>query len=117
MTELKGSTFFRLLERIESKNASGQNVTLYSLEDVFVQDRETWVAATDKNNNILNGAYFKFANTSASDLGEPVVVINLDDKGKEVFCDISEANIGNPMAIFIGGELLTAPTIQSKICG
>ena len=55
-------------------------MTVYTLEDVFVQDHETWIAATDKDNTILNGEYFKYANTSASDMGEPVVVINLDDK-------------------------------------
>lgn len=107
----------RLLDKTESKNSSGQSVTSYTLEDVFVQDRETWLPATDKDNNVLNGAYFKYANTSSSQVGgEPVVVINLDDKGKEIFCNISAANIGQPMAIFVGGELLTAPNIQSKIC-
>jgi len=86
------------------------------LEDVFVNNHENRISATDKENNILNGAYFKFANTSTSQMGEPVVAINLDDKGKEIFCNISEANIGKPMAIFVGGNLLTAPNIQSKIC-
>ncbi|MEI6673241.1 MAG: hypothetical protein WCL02_08250 [bacterium] len=50
-------------------------------------------------------------------MGEPVVVINLDDQGKDIFCKITAANIGKPMAIFVGGNLLTAPNIQSKICG
>ena len=49
-------------------------------------------------------------------MGEPVVVINLDDQGKDIFCTITAANIGKPMAIFVGGNLLTAPNIQSKIC-
>jgi len=106
----------RLIDRTESQNASGVTETQYTLEDVFVQNKETWVSATDKDNNVLNGAYFKYANVSTSDLGEPVVVINLDDKGKEIFCNVSEANISKPMAIFVGGELLTAPNIQSKIC-
>jgi len=50
-------------------------------------------------------------------MGEPVVVINLDEKGKEVFCNITSRNINKPMAIFVGGNLLTAPNIQTKICG
>ena len=83
---------------------------------MFVQDRETWVPATD-GQNILNGAYFKFANTSTSEMGKPVVVINLDDKGKEIFCNITQNNINKPMAIFVEGNLLTAPNIQTKICG
>jgi preprotein translocase subunit SecD len=107
---------FRVLEKKQDKDLSGNVATLYVFEDIFVQDRETRVAATD-GKNILNGAYFKFANATASEMGEPVVVINLDDQGKEIFCAITAENIGSPMAIFVGGNLLTAPNIQSKICG
>lgn len=114
--KLNGFTMVRLIDKAEGKDSSGNIAMLYTLEDVFVNNHENRVSATDKNNNILNGAYFKFANTSTSQMGEPVVAINLDDKGKEIFCTISEANIGKPMAIFVGGELLTAPNIQSKIC-
>lgn len=113
---LDGFTMLRLIDKTQWKTASWTNETLYTLEDIFVQNKENWVAAIDKDNNILNGAYFKFANTSTSDMGEPVVAINLDEKWKWIFCSISEANIGKPMAIFVWWELLTAPNIQSKIC-
>jgi preprotein translocase subunit SecD len=76
---LDGYTMFRVLDRKQGKDASGNVSTLYAFEDVFVQDRETRVPARD-GQTILNGAYFKFANSSASEMGEPVVVINLDEK-------------------------------------
>ncbi len=113
---LVGFTFFRLNSKTTA-NLSGKQETIYDIEDIFVQDRETWIAATDSKNDLLNGAYFRYAGTSTSEVGEPVVTINLDDQGKDIFCSITEANIGKPMAIFVGGNLLTAPTIQSKICG
>jgi len=113
---LDGYTMFRLIEKKQGKDISGSAATLYAFEDVFVQDRETRVPATD-GQTILNGAYFKFSNTSTSEVGEPVVVINLDEKGKEIFCNVTQANIGKPMAIFVWWNLLTAPNIQSKICG
>lgn len=91
--------------------------TIYTIEDIFVQDKETRLPAIDSKKRILNGAFFKYANTSTDQVWKPVVVINLDDQGKEVFCDISDKNIWNPMAIFVWGNLLTAPTIQTKICG
>lgn len=90
--------------------------TTYTIEDIFVQDKETWLSAVDSQDRLLNWAFFKFANTSTDQLGKPVVVINLDDVWKEVFCDISDKNIWNPMAIFVWGNLLTSPTIQTKIC-
>lgn len=106
---------FRVNAR-QTVSVSGQQQTIYDIEDIFVQDRETRIPATD-GQNMLNGAFFKYAGTSSSEVGEPVVTINLDDQGKEIFCNITQAHIGQPMAIFVGGNLLTAPTIQSKICG
>lgn len=95
-----------------------KQTTTYTIEDVFVQDRQTWVPALDpKTNEILNGAYFEYASTSLSQVGEPVVAIKFDEKGKEIFCNITTENIGTPMAIFAGGKMLTSPVIQSKICG
>ena len=113
---LDGYTIFRVLDRKQGKDLSGNTATIYVFEDIFIQDRETRIPATD-GEKILNGAYFKFANTSTSQVGEPTVVINLDENGKEVFCNITQANVGKPMAIFVGGNLLTAPNIQTKICG
>ena len=114
-TNLLGYTMFRVNAR-QSVTISGQQETIYDIEDIFVQDRETRVPATD-GKNMLNGAFFKYAWTSSSEVGEPVVTINLDDQGKDIFCSITAAHIGEPMAIFVGGNLLTAPNIQSKICG
>ena len=64
----------------------------------------------------MNGANFKYASVSTSQLGQPVVVINFDDAGKAIFCDITSNNIWKEMAIFIGWEMITSPVIQSKIC-
>ncbi len=115
-TEIKWFTFFRVLDRREYTDDTGEESMLYVIEDVFVQDRQIRIPATD-GQRILNWAYFKFANTTTSDMGEPVVVINLDDTGKELFCTISQNNLQKPMAIFVGGQLLTAPIIQARICG
>lgn len=94
------------------------NATTYDIEDIRVQDTQTWIVAKDpKSNDILNGAFFKFASVSQSQTGKPVVSINFDEKGKDIFCNITEANIGKQMAIFVGGQLMTSPVIQDKICG
>lgn len=91
---------------------------LYTVEDIFVRDTNSWVIAKDpQTSEILNGAFFKFANIDKSQTGQPVVVINLDEKGKNIFCNVSTQSIGKQMAIFVGGNLLTAPTIRDKICG
>jgi protein-export membrane protein SecD len=101
-------------------NASGEQIwtTLYDFEDIIVEFTPPWVAAKDPiSNAILNGAYFKMAGVSQSQLGQPVVTIQFDDTGKEIFCNITEKIVGKPMAIFIGGQLVTSPVIREKICG
>lgn len=90
---------------------------VYDIEFVFVQDRIDRVTAKSSKWDILNWAYFKYAAVSQWQMWEPVVAINFDDKGKEVFCDITSENIGTQMAIFVGWEIMTSPVIQAKICG
>ena len=98
-------------------NTALQSKVIYDIEIVFVQDRETWITAKSNNWDILNWAYFKYASVSQWQMWEPVVAIQFDDKGKEVFCDLSSENIGRQMAIFVGWVKLTNPVIQAKICG
>ena len=100
----------------EFKNALKSKV-IYDIEFVFVQDRIERVTAKSSKWDILNWAYFKYAAVSQWQMWEPVVAINFDDKGKEVFCDITAENIGTQMAIFVWWEMMTSPVIQAKICG
>ncbi len=91
--------------------------TLYSFEEVFVRNKNSWVSAKDSaTSEILNGAFFKFASINQSQLGRPVVEISFNDKGKEIFCNITAENIGKQMAIFVWWNLQTAPKINDKIC-
>ncbi len=92
--------------------------TTYSFEDIYVSDSLNWLTAKDpKSDDVLNGAYFKYANVGQSQTGLPVVSIQFDDKGKDIFCNLTEQHIGKQMAIFVGGKLMTAPVIRDKICG
>ena len=100
----------------EEFNKSLESQVFYTLEEVFVQDRLAWVNAQSEDGKILNGANFKYASVSTSQLWQPVVVISFDDTWKAIFCNITENNIGNEMAIFIWWELITSPVIQAKIC-
>ena len=93
-----------------------ESQTFYTMEEVFVQDRLTWKNAQSSKGKILNGANFKYASVSTSQLWQPVVVINFDSEWSEIFCDITTNNIWKQMAIFIWGKEVTSPVIQTKIC-
>lgn len=44
-----------------------------------------------------------------------VVRLEFDDEGKKLFSEITTASIGKPIAIFLDGQLLSAPTVQTAI--
>jgi protein-export membrane protein SecD len=48
---------------------------------------------------------------------QPVVTLEFDEEGAEIFADLTERNIGKPVAIFIDEELFDAPVPSEKITG
>lgn len=129
-TELRGRIISRFVSAEESvmtwttlvlswENASGAQITttLYTVEEIFVDASPQRVTAKDPTtNDVLNGAYFKYATVSQSQTGLPVALINFDERGTEIFCNITTQIVGQQLAIFVGGQLVTAPVIREKIC-
>jgi protein-export membrane protein SecD len=66
----------------------------------------------------LDGKHFRSA-TAVLDptTNIPVVQIAFDDEGAHIFQELTKANIGKQIAIFVGGELVTAPRVESEITG
>ncbi|MCP4088471.1 MAG: protein translocase subunit SecD, partial [Gammaproteobacteria bacterium] len=48
---------------------------------------------------------------------EPIVTFRFDSKGGSRFCQVSTANLGRRFAIVLDKTVITAPVIQSAICG
>ena len=71
----------------------------------------------------LTGKYLKSATVQFSGGGssvgpsQPIISLELDDEGSKIFEEITERNIGKPLAIYLDGILRSAPTIQDKISG
>ncbi|MBP9747348.1 protein translocase subunit SecD [Patescibacteria group bacterium] len=49
--------------------------------------------------------------------GAVVVALQFNDEGRELFSQITRANIGKRVGIFIDGQLISAPVVQSEIPG
>ncbi len=45
----------------------------------------------------------------------PIVSLQFDDEGKKLFGEITTRNIGKRLAIFLDGEVVSAPTVQASI--
>jgi len=93
--------------------------------EVERRDRETIVRTiffsllpTGWKDTELNGQHFLSASvTTDPTTGVPIVQIQFDQKGSELFYELTKKNIGKQIAIFVGGELVSAPTVQSEIAG
>ncbi len=93
-----------------------KNQTIYTIDEIFVQDRLLWKIALWNDGAPLNGAYFSFARPETSQLGEPSVGIEFNGQWKEIFCEVTSNNIGRSMGIFIWWVPATIATIQTRIC-
>jgi preprotein translocase subunit SecD len=47
--------------------------------------------------------------------GSVVVRLEFNDDGKKLFGDITGKNVGKPIAIFLDGKIISAPTVQTAI--
>jgi preprotein translocase subunit SecD len=50
-------------------------------------------------------------------MNTPVVQIQFDEEGGKIFQELTKRNVGKRIAIFVGGNLVSAPTVQKEIPG
>ncbi len=56
-------------------------------------------------------ATLSFQNTSQ----EPLVLLEFNDAGKELFAQLTTDHVGEPIAIFLDGQLISSPVVQEPI--
>jgi len=65
----------------------------------------------------LTGAQFMHADVNFDQLYQPYISIQFNPEGAKLFEEITARNINKPVAIFVGGELISAPNVKEKISG
>lgn len=76
----------------------------------FPLEVEPWVSTE------LDGTHFKHASVQLDETTfEPYVAIQFDDEGATMFGDLTERLKGQQLAIFVGGELISAPNVNERI--
>ena len=63
----------------------------------------------------LNGAQFERADVDFTQTGQPSILLTFDDEGQKLFAEITARNVGQPVAIFLDGQILSAPVVQQEI--
>ena len=66
----------------------------------------------------LDGKHFRAASVTLDPVTNvPVVQIMFDAEGGKMFQELTKANIGKRIAIFVGGDMVSAPVVQQEITG
>jgi len=70
----------------------------------------------------LTGRYLKraqltFGGSQGVGINEPIVLIEFNKEGADLFAEITKAHVGEILAIFLDGEPLSLPVIQTEITG
>ena len=85
-------------------------------EYLFVNGEPSpWVPAVDSKGRVLNDRYFVRSSVQQDQSFQYLVELTFNDVGAQIFGDLTKRLVGQPMAIFVGWELLTAPTINEPI--
>jgi preprotein translocase subunit SecD len=64
----------------------------------------------------ISGKNLKNANVQfMSQSGKPEVGIEFDAEGTKIFSDLTKESIGKQIAIFLDGQVISAPTVQTQI--
>jgi preprotein translocase subunit SecD len=76
-----------------------------------VLDPDSIFLKTDLSGKQLERAVLQYDQTT----GAPVVSLQFNDEGRDLFSEITQRNIGKRIAIFLDGEIVSAPTVQTPI--
>lgn len=88
----------------------------YQYSYIFVDERPSaWQAAKTADGKVLNDQYLMSANVGFTQSNQPEVGLAFNDEGRKIFGELTKRLINKPIAIFVGGELLTAPTVRAVI--
>lgn len=88
----------------------------YEYEYVYVDETPSeWMPAKTASGKILNDKYLTSAAAAITQAGKSEVQLTFNDEGKEIFAELTKRLLGKQIAIFVWGELLTAPTVQAEI--
>jgi len=100
----------REIEGTKEVKASHILVSILSEEALLQQKQQSF------KDTGLTGQQLKEANLIFNpQTNQPEVGIVFDDTGKDLFKEITERNQGKPVAIYLDGQIISAPTVQSVI--
>ena len=115
---------FKLVDEAAANATATSTITLdaSSTEDGAVSvpvEQPNPFITTGLTGRYLEGAQLEFlgSNNQGGLANEPVVSIRFNSEGGQLFEDITRAHVGENLAIFLDGQLVSAPRINEVIAG
>jgi SecD/SecF fusion protein len=114
-TELiKSPVGYHILKAVEITEAKNETIK----EDQVKIARIFYSSAPDSwQETGLNGQYFQRADVVFNQVGQANVQITFNTEGAKLFEELTERNINKPIAIFVGGNMISSPNVNEKIAG
>ena len=107
----------RSLDSLASSSGGTAVVGNVRVNGELITDEPPFVD-TGLTGRYLESAALEFAGGQGGQLSnEPLVSVRFTAEGGDLFEEITRANVGNQLGIFLDGELLSAPNINEPISG
>ncbi|NCU41285.1 MAG: protein translocase subunit SecD [Candidatus Moranbacteria bacterium] len=116
--DLVESAFGWHIIKIEERRGEGEEREVRARHILFGKITRDAIPDFQYQDTGLTGRYLEKASVDFGGgygLGEPTVILKFNEEGTQLFKEITERNIGKSLAIFIDGEVETAPTVQDVI--
>jgi protein-export membrane protein SecD len=101
----------------EMQSSEGQNGIEIHSAHILIAKKQQPQAKPNFVSTGLSGKNLKSAAVTFQNQGlsEPQVSLKFDDEGTKLFAEITKKNLQKRVAIYLDGEIISAPTVQSEI--
>lgn len=107
---------FHLIYKEDQRPLKDVRVRMYEVKKITENDivppPEAW-KSTKLTGKQISSAKLDFDQRT----GAPMVALQFNKEGADLFAELTRKNIGKQIAIFLDGEILSAPTVQNEIPG
>lgn len=111
-------------ETLESLRSLSENATSgravvgnVKINGEIIEEQDPYVD-TGLTGRYLETATLEFAGGASGQLAnEPMVSVKFNEEGAKLFAELTRANVGQQLGIFLDGELLSSPVVNEAITG
>lgn len=98
-------------------NVSGTGTgKVFEYQGIFVDEKPSeWALARTANGTALDERYLMKASVSFNQGFQPQIELLFNNDGAKIFGELTKRLVGQQLAIFVGGQLLTDPVVQTTI--